>query len=50
MNTETPSWTTLVDVDSLGEALGNEDLVLLDCRAVLTDPPAGCLLYTSRCV
>jgi len=45
VNTETPSWTTLVDVDSLGEALGNEDLVLLDCRAVLTDPPAGARLF-----
>lgn len=45
MNTQTPNWTTLVDVDSLSEALASEDIVLLDCRSVLTDPDAGQRMY-----
>lgn len=38
-------WTTLVDVDALAAASGRDDLVLLDCRAVLTDPAAGARLH-----
>lgn len=41
------TWTTLVDVASLADAVhhGRRDLVILDCRAVLTDPDAGAAQY-----
>ena len=41
------NWTTLVDVASLADAVhqGRRDLVILDCRAVLTDPDAGAAQY-----
>lgn len=41
----TNGWTTLVEAAALAAALGREDLVLLDCRSVLTDPDAGAQLY-----
>jgi len=45
MTTTTPDWTTLVDVASLSEAIGRDDIVLLDCRSVLTDPDAGARMF-----
>ena len=45
MTADASYWTTLVDVDSLSEALGRGDIVLLDCRSVLTDPDAGARMY-----
>ena len=41
----TTGWTTLVDAATLAVALGRDDLVLLDCRSVLTDPDAGAQMY-----
>ena len=41
----TPNWTTLLEVDALAEAMGDEDLVVIDCRSVLTDPDAGARTY-----
>lgn len=45
MNAAVPFWSTLVDVASLKQALGRGDIVLLDCRSVLTDPAAGARMY-----
>ena len=45
MSTNTSYWSTLVDVASLHSAIGREDMVLLDCRSVLTDPDAGARMY-----
>lgn len=45
MNNETNDWSTLVDGASLANAIGRDDIVLLDCRSVLTDPDAGALQY-----
>lgn len=45
MNSETAYWNTLIDVAALQEAIGRDDLVLLDCRAVLTDPGAGARMF-----
>ncbi len=35
------SWTTLVQAAALADALGRDDLVVVDCRASLGDPEAG---------
>lgn len=35
------SWTTLVQAAALADALGRDDLVVVDCRASLGDPGAG---------
>lgn len=35
------TWTTLVDAPVLAGALGDEDLVVVDCRFSLSDPDAG---------
>ena len=45
MSPDTSYWTTLVDVTSLADALGRDDIVLLDCRSVLTDTNAGAKMY-----
>lgn len=45
MTTETPHWHTLVDAESLAAALAHTDIVMLDCRSVLTDPDAGAQIY-----
>lgn len=37
----TNAWTTLVQVEALAPALGDADLVVLDCRFSLADPDAG---------
>lgn len=37
----TPTWTTLVQAEALAEALGNKDLVVVDCRVSLADRGAG---------
>lgn len=39
------NWNTLVDAASLAAKIGSHDLVILDCRAVLTDPDAGAGQY-----
>lgn len=39
------NWQTLVDVDALAEALGNEELRIVDARFALMDPPAGRRAY-----
>ena len=36
-----PAWTTLVQPEALAAALGDADLVVLDCRFSLADPGAG---------
>ena len=36
-----PDWTTLVSVETLREALGRPDLVIVDARFALADPGAG---------
>lgn len=45
MSPDPSDWTNLVDVTSLAEALGRDDIVLLDCRSVLTDTNAGAKMY-----
>lgn len=35
------AWTTLVSPDALQSCLGDDDLVVVDCRASLADPAAG---------
>ncbi len=37
----TNAWTTLVQAEALASALGDADLVVLDCRFSLADPDAG---------
>ena len=37
----TTEWTTLVQAETLASALGEADLVILDCRFSLADPDAG---------
>ena len=37
----TTEWTTLVQAETLASALGDADLVILDCRFSLSDPDAG---------
>ena len=37
----THAWTTLVQAEALASALGDADLVVIDCRASLADPDAG---------
>lgn len=34
-------WTTLVQAQTLADAFGDDDLVIVDCRFSLTDPAAG---------
>lgn len=34
-------WTTLVQAETLADALGRDDLVVVDCRFALADPAAG---------
>lgn len=34
-------WTTLVQAETLADALGRDDLVVVDCRFTLADPGAG---------
>lgn len=34
-------WTTLVQAETLADALGRDDLAIVDCRFALTDPNAG---------
>ena len=36
-----PDWNTLVQAEDLAAALGNEDLVVIDCRHSLADPEQG---------
>ncbi len=38
-------WSTLVGVDELANALGNEELRIVDARFALMDPPAGRKAY-----
>ncbi|SIQ00546.1 sulfurtransferase [Solilutibacter tolerans] len=45
MNADIPFWSTLIDVASLADATEGNDIVLLDCRSVLTDPDAGARIY-----
>src|SRR3546814_3269950 len=37
----TSTWTTLGQAEALAEALGNKDLVVVDCRVSLADRGAG---------
>ena len=37
----TRDWTTLVQAETLAAALGNDDLVVVDCRVSLAEPGAG---------
>jgi thiosulfate/3-mercaptopyruvate sulfurtransferase len=40
-----PDWTTLVTAEALADALGHDDLVVLDARFSLADPGAGATAY-----
>ncbi|MCM2335175.1 MAG: sulfurtransferase [Pseudomonas sp.] len=40
-----PGWTTLVQAETLGVALGRGDLAIVDCRTSLVSPAAGEMAY-----